>query len=162
MNVPLNIDWQQIVLHLLNFVVLFAVLYFLLYAPVKNFMDKRSDYYKNMDDEARKNLEQSEKLKNEYEEKLSLAEEEIRKNKQEANRLISEKTEQTENRARLEAEKIISDARRRAENDRNKLLENARNDIADLVADAAEKVAGGATASEAYDSFLNSVKRSDG
>ena len=50
MNVPLNIDWQQILLHLLNFVILFAILYFLLYDPVKKFMDKRCEYYKNIDD----------------------------------------------------------------------------------------------------------------
>ena len=43
MNVPLNIDWQQILLHLLNFVILFAILYFLLYDPVKKFMDKRCE-----------------------------------------------------------------------------------------------------------------------
>ena len=31
MNIPLNIDWQQILLHVLNFVILFGGLYFLLY-----------------------------------------------------------------------------------------------------------------------------------
>ena len=41
---PLNIDFQQIFLHLFNFVVLFAILYFLLYKPVKNFMDQRVAY----------------------------------------------------------------------------------------------------------------------
>ena len=41
MNIPLNIDWQQILLHVLNFVILFGGLYFLLYKPVKNFMAKR-------------------------------------------------------------------------------------------------------------------------
>ena len=38
---PLNIDWQQILLHLLNFAILAGGLYFLLYAPVKSFMAKR-------------------------------------------------------------------------------------------------------------------------
>lgn len=40
MNVPLNIDWQQILLHLLNFMILFGILYFFLYKPVKDFMEK--------------------------------------------------------------------------------------------------------------------------
>ena len=30
MNLPLNIDLQQVLLHLLNFTILFAILYFLL------------------------------------------------------------------------------------------------------------------------------------
>ena len=51
MNIPLNIDWQQILLHLFNFAILFAILYFLLYKPVKDFMAKREEYYKNMDAE---------------------------------------------------------------------------------------------------------------
>lgn len=43
MNLPLNIDWQQILLHAFNFVLLFAILYFLLYKPVKDFMEKREN-----------------------------------------------------------------------------------------------------------------------
>ena len=35
MNIPLNIDWQQILLHLLNFAILAGGLYLLLYKPVK-------------------------------------------------------------------------------------------------------------------------------
>ena len=38
---PLNINIQQIVLHALNFVILFGALYFLLYKPVKSYMDGR-------------------------------------------------------------------------------------------------------------------------
>ena len=45
---PLNIDLQQILLHLFNFVVLFAILYFLLYKPVKSFMDKRTASYEEI------------------------------------------------------------------------------------------------------------------
>ena len=40
---PLHIDWQQILLHLLNFVIRFAGLWLLLYKPVRNFMPKRNE-----------------------------------------------------------------------------------------------------------------------
>ena len=49
MDIPLNINWQQILLHLFNFAILFAGLYFLLYKPVKKFMEKREKYYKGID-----------------------------------------------------------------------------------------------------------------
>ena len=49
MNIPLNIDWQQILLHLLNFVILAGGLYLLLYKPVKTFMEKRQQYYQEQD-----------------------------------------------------------------------------------------------------------------
>ena len=42
---PLNIDWQQILLHLLNFLILAVGLYFILYKPVKKFMKKREVDY---------------------------------------------------------------------------------------------------------------------
>ena len=52
-NLPLNIDIQQILLHLLNFVILFGLMYFILYKPVRKFMDQRAEYYKKMDEEAK-------------------------------------------------------------------------------------------------------------
>ena len=52
MNIPLNIDWQQILLHLLNFVILAGGLYLLLYKPVKTFLDKRQKYYLEQDAKA--------------------------------------------------------------------------------------------------------------
>ena len=43
-----DIDWQQILLHLFNFTILFGALYILLYKPVKDFMAKREEYYSDM------------------------------------------------------------------------------------------------------------------
>ena len=161
MNVPLNIDWQQILLHLLNFVILFAILYFLLYDPVKKFMDKRCEYYKNMEDEAKKNLKQAEELKNEYVEKLHSADSEIEEKRQAANKSLSEKTAQSMLLAKQEADRIVSDAYKKAEGECKKLLESAQNEIADMVADAAEKIVVNASTSGAYNNFLNSVQRSE-
>ena len=76
MKIPLNINWQQILLHLFNFAVLFGILYYLLYSPVKKFMAKREEYYKKMDDDAKKNLENSENAMKEYKDKISNAEKE--------------------------------------------------------------------------------------
>ena len=61
MNIPLNIDWQQILLHLLNFVILAGGLYLLLYKPVKTFMEKRQQYYQEQDAKAAKTLADAEK-----------------------------------------------------------------------------------------------------
>ena len=49
MNLPLNINLQQIFLHMLNFVILTGGLYFILYNPVKKFMDQRTAHYAEMD-----------------------------------------------------------------------------------------------------------------
>ena len=60
MNIPLNIDWQQILLHWMNLVILTGGLYFLLYQPVKQFMAKREAYYRSLDEEAAKKLREAE------------------------------------------------------------------------------------------------------
>ena len=77
MNIPLNIDWQQILLHVLNFVILFGGLYFLLYKPVKNFMAKREAHYAEMAQKAQSELDSAEKIKADYQEQLKSVEGEI-------------------------------------------------------------------------------------
>ena len=77
MNIPLNIDWQQILLHLFNFAILAGGLYILLYKPVKDFMAKRESYYQNIDNETKSRLQQAEELKNSYCGQLSVVAQEI-------------------------------------------------------------------------------------
>ncbi len=77
-GVPLNIDFQQILLHLLNVAILFAILYFLLYKPVKNFIDKRKQEYRDLDDAANSKMKEAEDLKEAYDAKLKQADDEIR------------------------------------------------------------------------------------
>ena len=49
MNIPLNNDWQQILLHFFNFSILVGGLYLLLFKPVKSFMEKREKHYADME-----------------------------------------------------------------------------------------------------------------
>ncbi len=161
MNLPLNIDFQQIFLHLFNFVLLFGILYFLLYKPVKDFMDKRTEYFKKMDDDAKQKLADCEKTKDEYQKKLASAQEEIavrneaaRKELEEANAIRIKQTEE-------EAAKMIAEARKTIEKDRAKMIAEAQTEISDMVISAAEKLVIESSTSDAYDQFLDSVKRSE-
>ena len=95
---PLNIDFQQILLHLFNFTLLFFGLYFLLYKPVKQFMQKREEHYKNMQDGADDMIRKAESAKAEYEGKLRDVEAEISAKKKaaadEMEKLRRQKTEE--------------------------------------------------------------------
>ena len=86
-GVPLNIDWQQILLHLFNFTILFGALYILLYKPVKDFMDGREAHYADMDSRAEQALADAENSKASYEKKEKEFDEEVRAEK---NRLSKE------------------------------------------------------------------------
>ena len=79
MNVPLNIDWQQILLHALNLVILIAGLYLLLFKPVKRFMDERTQKYQSMADDAAEKTRQAQALYADYQNRLKGADAEISK-----------------------------------------------------------------------------------
>lgn len=154
---PLNIDWQQILLHLFNFVILFAVLYFLLYKPVKDFMEKRVEYYKKLDDDAKSNLVASENTKAEYLAKLATVEDEISVMKEKAHKELEEAGAKKIKQAEREAEKIMEEAHQTIERERTKMLKEAQNEISDMVVSATEKIV--ASTSESYEQFLAAVER---
>ncbi|MFR3310210.1 MAG: ATP synthase F0 subunit B [Christensenellales bacterium] len=81
MNIPLNINFQQILLHLLNFVILAGGLYFLLYGPVKKFMDGRQKHYSDLKAQTEDELAKAKALEREYRERLSAADAEIAESK---------------------------------------------------------------------------------
>ena len=59
-GLPLNVDWQQILLHLFNFTILFGALYILLYKPVRDFMENREKHYADIDSKANQALADAE------------------------------------------------------------------------------------------------------
>ena len=144
-----------------DFVILFAILYLLLYRPVKRFMGRRAEHYKKMDEEANAKLAESERAKAEYDEKLSGAEKEIARNREAAHRRLDISLDARKKQAEDEAEKIIADARTTAEHERERMLREARGEIADMAADAAQKIVSDQVTSDAFDQFLEAAKRSE-
>lgn len=159
MNIPLNIDWQQILLHLFNFIILFAILYFLLYKPVKEFMDKRIAYYKQLDDEAKLNLENSEQIKQDYMAKLANSDKEISAQKEAAGKETEAANAERIKQAKAEAERIVADARQTSEKERARMLQQAQKEITDMVVTATEKIVAKADTAESYEQFLHAVER---
>jgi F-type H+-transporting ATPase subunit b len=156
MNIPLNIDWQQILLHLLNFAILAVGLYFLLYKPVKSFMDKRTAYYKQMDDEAREKSESAESLKRMYQAQLDSASAEIAQMKAAEAKEAEKASASQLQEAKAEAERILRDAKANAAAERDKITSSAQQEIAELAAEAVEKIAQ-KSLTDSYDEFLKAV-----
>lgn len=157
MNIPLNIDWQQILLHLFNFAILMGGLYFILYKPVKNFMAKREEYYKELDNKTNGALKDAEKLKADYAEKLERAEETIRNQKNEAQRAATQAAQEQIDEAKAQADKIIANARIQAQRSKEKIIEDSGEEIKALAIKAAEKLII-SSSSEAMDKFLDQTE----
>ena len=150
---PLNINFQQVFLHMLNFVLLFGAMYFLLYQPVKKFMDERAARSEKMDEEAKAALLQAEESKAEYEKKLAAAAAEIEEKKAVERDVLAKELADTRANAQRTADEIVEKSRKAAVSEREKILREARGEISQMVADAAEKLVLQST-SEAYDQFL--------
>ena len=161
MNLPLNIDIQQILLHLLNFTILFGILYFLLYSPVKKFMEQREQYYKDMDAEAKGELEKAKANNAESEKKLADLDNELSLMRKSMNADMDEAREQMISEARKEAKEIINSANSKAMMDRERIMAETQNEIKEMVAKATEKIVLNSEVGESYDDFLDSVERKD-
>ena len=141
-NIPLNIDWQQILLHLFNFSILVGGLYLLLFKPVKNFMDKRAKHYADMESAA---VER---------EKSTAALEASMRQRQAA---LDAELDEKRTAAYEQADKIVAAARENAENDRKKIVDEANREAVSIAEAAMEKLLAKET-SRAYDAFVNAAE----
>jgi len=165
MNAPLNIDWQQILLHAFNFIILAAGLIFLLYKPVRDFMRKRENGYKAAKKSADENREEALRLSNEIAMRKAAADKEV-----EAYRLtiISKANAEAEakiSEAKARADKLLPEATLYAETVKNGIIKSSEGDITDMVICASEKLssysATAATDSNIYDCFINTANKQE-
>ena len=154
----LGIDIQQIFLHLLNFGILFGGLYFILYNPVKKFMDKRVEHFKELEDQAQSKLSEAEALKTQHEESLSSLKEELKEKRAEAEKELSEYRDTQTKAARAEAQKIIDSATATAKREHDRIIEQSSAELTDLAVKAAKKVMD-EPVSESYDRFLDTAEK---
>ncbi|MBR4910917.1 MAG: ATP synthase F0 subunit B [Clostridia bacterium] len=140
MSLPLNIDLQQILLHMLNLVLLFGGLYLILYKPVKKFMDDRAKKYEEADAAAGEKLAKAEALLKEAGDKLANAEAEIAEKAERSRIAAEEKAESIIEDAKKAKKKMLDDAEDAAQREKNTMINDARKEIAELAVEAAKKV----------------------
>lgn len=154
---PLNIDWQQILLHMFNFVLLFFALYFLLYKPVKKFMDNRDAQYEEREAKTKSALEDADKLKKEYADKIGDAQTEAEKIIETSKADALKEAQTLIDAAQKKADEIVETSRARAQAEREEIIKSAKKEIAKTAEMMAEKI----VSESAYDSFIKSAE-SDG
>lgn len=160
MNVPLNINFQQILLHALNFIILAAGLIFLLYKPVKKFMKNREDKYKEAKREAEENRAEADKLSEEVAERKANVDKEVASYRAEEIKKVNAEASARLAEAKSRAEAIVPAAEKAAEARRREIISGSEDDITDMVITATKKLssysATPATDSDLYDCFIGS------
>lgn len=154
MNVPLNINLQQILLHLFNFAILAFGLYFLLYKPVKDFMAKREAHYAEMDAEAENHLSSAKEQEELYRARMASAEADAAEIRRAAEAEAAEAALRARRESEAEARAILDSARTEALRQKENILSSAREEVSELAISAVKKIMD-ESLSDSYDSFLS-------
>lgn len=155
---PLNINFQQIFLHLFNFVILGGGLYLLLYKPVVDFMNNREQYFSNLEKETQQALEQAKEKEAQYNEKLNQFNDEMAIKKVEAIKECEKLVDARIQSAKEEASHILEDAHIKAKMHHDKMVEQAKEEITDLALDTAKKMM---TDQDIYSQFVQACNQGD-
>ena len=137
----LPLDPQQILLHWLNLVILVGGLYFILYKPVKKFIAKREEHYRELEQQADDKIAQAEQLQVQYSEKLAAADEEIHQARAKAQLAVEQSTQEQLDQARAQAEQIVTQARAQADRIKEQAVHDSQDEIRRLAETAAARLA---------------------
>ena len=155
---PLNIDFTQVLLHMLNFVILAGALGFLLFKPITKFMadrQKNFEYFAKENEEAAKT---NADMKAEYEQKLEEAKAEIADMHRNAEKEAAETAKEYIDSAHQKANAIIAAAETEAEKRKESILDSAQTEISELVLSATQKLLSDTVTPERnsalYDEFI--------
>ncbi|MBQ0098195.1 MAG: ATP synthase F0 subunit B [Oscillospiraceae bacterium] len=157
----LGINFLQILLHAFNLVILVGGLYLLLYKPIQNFVKKREAYYVEQDNNAKQALEDAEKQKADYEEKVANVDKEIADKRTQAAKDTQDMVSSQLDSAKQQADEIVAKARKQAEEEKAKMVEDAQKEIASLAVLATEKLVNESSNMTTVDQFIKAAEGSD-
>lgn len=131
---------MDLILNFLNIILLFIIVRFLLYKPVRKFLDARAEKAAAVLKDADEQKKSAEKLKSDYEAMLSDTEGEAKKIIKDAEMKAAEKSAAIIANAEKQAEGIIADAKKRIEEDRREAQEDIKKEIVRTALMISEKV----------------------
>lgn len=127
-------------IQIVNTLILFFVLKRILFKPVTEFMDKRTQGIENAIQEAEDKKQESDRLKDEYEQKIQDIQLERNKIIEEATQKARIKTDEILEVANEEAKQIIEKAKNEIEREKQKMMNELKDEISTLALLAASKV----------------------
>lgn len=136
----LGLEWQSIVLHLFNLVILTVGLYFLLFKPVKRMVKERQAKIKKIEKENTKLNDEVKKMKESTEAVLSDAKKEAAVIHENAVKVANQKADDIVSSARKEAKSLIERTEQEMEEEHRKLQKDIEQQITDVSLAVAEKI----------------------
>jgi len=135
-----HIDWKIIIAQVINFGIVFFVLYFLALKPLKKLMAERTERIEKGLEDAKTNDILLNQTKEEYNSVLNKARSEAHEIFQEGKKEAENKKSEMLENAKIEVTKMIESGKRTLESEKNKMVEEAKGEIVSLVVKATEKL----------------------
>lgn len=157
----LTLNWN-IFWIIFNIILLFILLRIFLYKPLQNIQAKRTALIQNEITSAETQNKEATELKNKYETSLKNAKAESDEIVGQAKERANAQYDQIVGNANEEAAKILSDARKTAEFDRDKMMQDAQAELADVALAAAAKLIGKNVDDEANRKMLDDFLSEEG
>lgn len=136
----LGIDWKLLIAQIVNFVILLLLLKKFLYKPFINLMNNRQKKIIDGLEKAKKGEEEFQKIQELREKELVKVQKEAEKMIIKAKEIGDKKQQEILKEVDEKTKKIVEEARGRIEIEKEKMLKEARQDIANLVVNATEKI----------------------
>ncbi|MBI3115337.1 MAG: F0F1 ATP synthase subunit B [Candidatus Kerfeldbacteria bacterium] len=138
----LGIDWRLLIASLVNFALLFFILKKYAYKPILGMLEKREKMVADSVDQSQKIEQEFRALQERKEQELRGARAEATKIIEEAARKADELKHELVRDAKAEAKKLVAQTKAELVAEREALKASVRDEVADLVVDATEKVLG--------------------
>jgi len=125
---------------IINIIILFLLLKWILFKPITNLMNARVERIKKNITDAQNNKSETEKIKNDYKDQLDKLKDESNTIINNAHQKAQVEVEDLIKKAKLEAELILQKAKEEGEREVEKALEAVKSQVANLVIQTASKV----------------------
>ena len=139
-DVFLGLSWTKLLLHLLNFTILFVGLWFILYKPVRKAIQDRQERIAREQREAEENMQAAQAAREESEKRLAELDDELDAKRKAAKERADAAYESTIAEANERAAAIIKQAETDARLQAERTVEEAKDDIRDMAVSLAENI----------------------
>ena len=136
----LGINWSTLIAQIVNFVLLFGLLYLFAYKPIMRMLDERSNKVKESMGQAESVREQSERAEEDVKKRLEAAGKEGQEVIARAVRTGEDARQKVQQEAKKDTETLIEKARLEIQRERDEAIDDLRKEFTDLTIEAAGKV----------------------
>jgi len=153
----LNFDIPTIVFEIINFLVLAALLYYLLFRPIQRRVNQRAEEKRRQEEEITRKLEEAESMREELDSRLAHVDDQIAEIIGDAQERMEEIRQTTINNARQEAERILKAANSEAGQLQEKAVSDHMDEILEAIREVSQQVIRQTTPEEVHNQLVKEL-----